>query len=462
MIKGESIVNIIVKPFRYISRLIVKKIPKERADETLRNLRMLNPSERSNDLEKRYSEERITRSLIITSAGIVISLVCLLSVGSKGEVIEGGIVKRNGYGQGERTEEFEVKLDGKKLKDRLVIDVGERQYSDEEIEEVFSKIKKKIPKVILPENTAAERVENDLSFVGRIDDYPVDISYISDDFEVIDSEGHISESFDDADGKKVTLTIILDYREAHDEIEFPIKVYPKKLTGDERTLFEIRRETRLDAESDPSSDHVKLPLKMGKSRLEYSRPASDLPATLFILGILAAVGVYFAGEAELRKAIEERERQMISDYPELVSKITLLLSASMTMRGAFEKICHEYEKSRAKGRIGKRYAYEEMLITLRQLQSGKSEAMAYQEFGTRTGIARYNKLGSILSQNLKKGNAGLLEIMEYEARDAFEDRKAEARKLGEQAGTKLLLPMGMMLLVVLVIVIVPSIMSFGF
>nr|MCR5777025.1 secretion protein F [Lachnospiraceae bacterium] len=96
-----------------------------------------------------------------------------------------------------------------------------------------------------------------------------------------------------------------------------------------------------------------------------------------------------------------------------------------------------------------------------QMRSGKSEAAAYQEFGTRSGVARYNKLGSLLSQNLKKGSSALLSIMEYEARDAFEDRKAEARKLGEEAGTKLLLPMGMMLMVVMIIVIVPSVLSFG-
>ena len=46
-----------------------------------------------------------------------------------------------------------------------------------------------------------------------------------------------------------------------------------------------------------------------------------------------------------------------------------------------------------------------------------------------------------------------------EAIQAFEDRKARARRLGEEAGTKLLLPMFLMLTVVLVIVIVPAFLS---
>ena len=43
----------------------------------------------------------------------------------------------------------------------------------------------------------------------------------------------------------------------------------------------------------------------------------------------------------------------------------------------------------------------------------------------------------------------------------FEDRKARAKRKGEETGTKLLVPMIMMLAVVLVIVIVPAFWSTG-
>ena len=75
-------------------------------------------------------------------------------------------------------------------------------------------------------------------------------------------------------------------------------------------------------------------------------------------------------------------------------------------------------------------------------------------------VKRYVKLGALLSQNIKKGSRGLLAEMEQEVKEAFEDRKAMARKLGEEAGTKLLGPMAMMLAVVMIIVIVPAFLSF--
>ena len=74
----------------------------------------------------------------------------------------------------------------------------------------------------------------------------------------------------------------------------------------------------------------------------------------------------------------------------------------------------------------------------------------------RCGLASYRKFGSMLSQNLRKGTKGMADLLKKEAADAFEDRKNRARKLGEEAGTKLLGPMFMMLAVVIVIIVIPA------
>mgnify|MGYP006924225164 FL=1 len=46
--------------------------------------------------------------------------------------------------------------------------------------------------------------------------------------------------------------------------------------------------------------------------------------------------------------------------------------------------------------------------------------------------------------------------MKRETGEMFEERKKQARKLGEEAGTKLMIPLFMMLAVVFIIVIVPA------
>ena len=70
------------------------------------------------------------------------------------------------------------------------------------------------------------------------------------------------------------------------------------------------------------------------------------------------------------------------------------------------------------------------------------------------------KLGNLLEQNLKQGTSGLNQKLEEEMIHALEERKNMALRLGEEAGTKLLIPMFLMLGIVIVVLIVPAFMSF--
>ncbi|MDE7233218.1 MAG: secretion protein F, partial [Lachnospiraceae bacterium] len=65
-----------------------------------------------------------------------------------------------------------------------------------------------------------------------------------------------------------------------------------------------------------------------------------------------------------------------------------------------------------------------------------------------------------LSQNIRKGSNDLLRLLGQEADTAFAERKNLAKKLGEEAGTKLLIPMMMMLCIVMVIIMIPAYFSF--
>ena len=100
------------------------------------------------------------------------------------------------------------------------------------------------------------------------------------------------------------------------------------------------------------------------------------------------------------------------------------------------------------------------MITCNELQSGRSENEAYDHFGKRCQVSAYMKLSTLLSQNLRKGSSDLLYMLRQEAENAFAERKSLAKKLGEEAGTKLLLPMMMMLCIVMVIIMIPAYFSF--
>ena len=132
----------------------------------------------------------------------------------------------------------------------------------------------------------------------------------------------------------------------------------------------------------------------------------------------------------------------------------------MTLQGAWKKIAETYEEKRDQKLLAEKPVFEEMLITCREMESGMGEQRAYERFGERCGPAGYRRFGNMLAQNLKKGSRGLVALLEQEAGNAFEERKSAAKRYGEEAGTKLLIPMVMMLGIVMVILLVPAIFTF--
>lgn len=104
--------------------------------------------------------------------------------------------------------------------------------------------------------------------------------------------------------------------------------------------------------------------------------------------------------------------------------------------------------------------YEQMLLSYREMQDGVGELKVYERFGERCGTPQYRKLTMLIMQNLRKGSAGLRQSLEKEVADAFVLRKNLAKKAGEEAGTKILLPMVLMLCIVMVIILVPAFLTF--
>ena len=143
------------------------------------------------------------------------------------------------------------------------------------------------------------------------------------------------------------------------------------------------------------------------------------------------------------------------EYASFLYKLMALLRAGLTIRGAFERLAQSRQ-------VREHYIDEEIRRCCNEMKSGVPEAQAYENFGRRCQLPEYIKMGTILAQNLRKGSDGLADLLEAEALRGMEERHQLARKLGEQAGTKLLFPMMLMFGVVLIILMAPALMSFSF
>ena len=161
-----------------------------------------------------------------------------------------------------------------------------------------------------------------------------------------------------------------------------------------------------------------------------------------------------------KKEYVRREKLLLAGYPEMISKITLLLGAGMSVSSAWEKIAGTYKAQRKQHLTKEDPVYEEMLLTCNEMRDGVSERNAYLRFGERCGLTQYRKMVSIITQNIRKGQQELTRLLEEEAQEAYALRRELAKKAGEEAGTKLLLPMMLMLMLVMAVILVPACISF--
>lgn len=370
-------------------------------------------------------------------------------------------IERNSYGERAETDTYKVEIDGK-TEEILDIQVAPRSYTEQELQGLYLSATKVLETSFLGQNTSAEHVTEKLSLSDSIEGYPFRIRWEMSRYDVVDSTGklyqNVIEKVDTENrGVPVTLTAILQYGSKSFSFSEDIVVYAEK----EEALSEKEKLENLvaDIEDESREDaYVELPEMLDGKKLVWRKVESTKTIPLLLVGSAVSFFFLYSEIQKERKEKQKREKQMLFDYPEIVSQFTVLISAGMSTKNAWKKIVEDYRKQKA--RTGReRWAYEEMFTILQEMQSGIPEAECYAHFVERANLMPYMKLGALLLQNLRKGTKGMWAMLEVEACQSLEERKNQVKKLGEEAGTKLLLPMLLMLIVVLLIVMVPAFVS---
>ena len=234
-------------------------------------------------------------------------------------------------------------------------------------------------------------------------------------------------------------------------------VFAPTREGTEQFLYEVRQEVEEREASTREEEGFRLPQKLKGKQLTWKVKKEYRWYYILLIGSVSAVYLVYRDREKVKQKEKRRREELIREYPGMISKFTMLLDTGTTVKNAWEKIVQNYELQR--GETGKQTVYEEMLLTYREMQGGVSEGEAYEKFGKRCGVTVYLKFGAMLAQNLRKGSKGISGLLRMEAIQSFENRKSAAKRLGEEAGTKLLMPMMGMLMVVLVIVMVPAFLT---
>ena len=164
-----------------------------------------------------------------------------------------------------------------------------------------------------------------------------------------------------------------------------------------------------------------------------------------LFGVALSVLAVLYVEEQLDNALTDRRDELLADFPQVLSKLTLLVNSGMVMRDAWTKVSE----------TGNGVLYREMQTARQEFQNGTPELVVYRNFAERCAIKEIRRFSSTMIQNLQKGNAEIAYFLREMADEMWEEKKHMAKRKGEAANSKLMLPTGMIFIGILIMVVVP-------
>lgn len=413
--------------------------------------------------KKKREAARWKKQLACVAAGLFLGAVAQYLAGQNPVLKEGYILRRNPPGEGEENYLLEIRgLEGSRKPEQMELVLDAEQYTREEAEAVYEQIMEVLPEYILGDNSSLEDIRSPVKLISELPEYGVALSWRSDSPDILGPDGQVHGEELTEQGEQAVLSVRLTDGNWPGEYEIPVRVKPPLLTPVQRAVRELEQQIKEMEKAGRYESELSLPRFWEENQLVYGIPGEIPPfLSLTALGMAGAVLMTLKEKTDLKKREERRKQQMLLDYSEVLSRLIIFLGAGMSIRSAWERIALDYRLAVNQGRRQERYIYEEMYLTDSQLKSGVSESQAFHEFGIRCGLQPYMKLAALLEQNRKNGSRNLRERLYLEMADAFEQRKHQARRLGEEAGTRLLAPLFLLLAVVMVMIAVPAWLAFG-
>lgn len=377
-------------------------------------------------------------------------------------------IEKDGFGGEEKQVGF--LLEAGDRKEELTLNVRPRKLTKKEekkkMEEAFSYLSEHLK----GENLSLKEVKENLDFSLDFERYPFDVEFQPEDYSLIDGEGvvrnHEEELLEGGFGKEemkkgilTSVTVSLWYEEECQKKTYEVTILPR--AEEKETYFSKIEDAFQKKEAEALyKEGFTLPLLIDGVKIIRLDNRGISPIAVLLLGVIFA-GLMMLREQEEKKQAEIKKRELLlRSYPWFVNELVLLLGAGMQVKNIFGTLITEYKNSEGLSDY-RDPLMKEIEAAKNSMELGMSEEEVYYRLGRRLKLPCYIKLMTILEQNVKKGARGLTETFEQEELAALEERKNLAKRYGEEAGTKLLGPMILLLLVVMFMIILPAFLSFG-
>ncbi|MCM1467082.1 MAG: type II secretion system F family protein [Alistipes sp.] len=183
--------------------------------------------------------------------------------------------------------------------------------------------------------------------------------------------------------------------------------------------------------------------------------AFDMGTRSVVVASVIAVGFMLLGYMPYDNVdviVKKREEEIERQFPQVISKLTLLTVAGMEVSQAWKLASIS----------GKGVLYQEMNRVLLDFDNNVSPVEAYSKFIARCNNNYTTKLATAITQNISKGNAEIVQLFRNLNSESWSEYKHNARRMGEKISGKLLIPTMLMFAGIIIMIIVPVMAGFSF
>ena len=469
-------------------------------------------------IKKKY-EQLITRIKLIKKRSIycivggIVFMALSMLINQDSIYIRPNEILRSSYGT--QKTPYSIKIDAENLAKNMefVVSVSPKKYTKEEADIKFDEKFEEIKIDILNNNNSYENINTKLSFKSDVGDgirasyafEPKRIAEFYDKYDnrrkkratkselstiististatfsnasefkyyvdyqnVIDGSGNVNNEnfkYNEFCTGYIVIQLSTDIKEKEGSYKsfkymIPIRVTGKNMTILESFVVSMKKELINSDNETINEDTIKLPKVVNDHRIVYKENKNLSFLLMPLFGVLVAI-LLEAKDKEDEKEKEKRKIRLLEiDFSQIISKVLLYVSSGMTIRNSFIRLAENYQSTIKDKNLEPHKAYEELIVVKNKLCSGYSEINAYEDMAKNINLRIYTRFINIIIQSIKNGNKDLKSILNMEVQDALYERKQHAKKLGEEAATKLVLPLMMMLSVIMIVIMVPAFMG---
>ena len=370
------------------------------------------------------------------------------------------MLNRNSFGQG--TKEVELSLKKEKKQKKITYKLDEQKLSDAQIKQVYKQFFKKLGKQIEGNNTSLAKVTTSLNLPENIEGYPFEITYEFSEEDYIWIDGTLNKEEQGKLRKGETHTTYITakavYRQYEQSKKYTVCIFSKTDKVQHGLFYKVEQYLKNKESGDQYSKEVKLPSTYKTIKIKEGQEGVGSWG-IFILVLAVCLFIPVHNYLKLREDGEKCQSEAERDFPVIVHLLTLYMGAGLSFFSAVKRVGENYQKQQRQGRE-KKYAFERILIMEQQMNNGISQKDACYNWGMQFKTDSYQKLSLILMQSFTKGAKEAAILMETEEREAFSRRIDRAKREGEEAATRLLFPMILLLGEVMLLVMYPALIRF--